>query len=103
MCKYFVRGTVSLEINKDDFFVWITPAQQFVTPDNENQRIVAFPLNVDGSTALIADLDLKAKRCHLSKKLKTALLTLSVQKSLVELHIIQKSPNWKIIGIKFPV
>lgn len=105
MTKYYVRGTVSVEINDGDFIFSITPAQQFVTPDKENQRIVAFSYKPRNKLALTAKLVGKFKQCKVSnEKLQNALFTLSVQRSLVELYIKPDgSKNWEIIGLKFPV
>jgi hypothetical protein len=108
---FFIRGTISVQVNGDKPKLWVSPCTGFLTPDKE--RAIAFPVlspkgetkGKKGNAKLIKSskdkqfkFRAKAIRDHIP-----ALLAIAAQQKPIELRFEESEPTeLNIIGFIFP-
>lgn len=103
---YFIRGTISVRIDRGKPTIWITPCAGFLTPDK--QKAIAFPdlSNTSTSAKLIKLSDGKTFECGARgiKSYLPALLAVAPQQKPIELRLEESTPTEvKITGFVFPL
>lgn len=101
---YFIRGTISIQVDGNKTTTWITPCAGFLTPDKH--KAIAFPV----STSADAPVDAKLVKLSDDKQFEfeanaikaniPALLVVAAQQKPIELRL--DSSGLKVVGFVFP-
>ncbi len=111
---YFIRGTISIQVDDNKSKIWITPCAGFLTPDK--QQVIAFPVpspkgKTKGKTKGKAKLNESDNDKQFRFKAKTnairdnipALLVVAAQQKPIELRLeVSNHSRLVIIGFIFP-
>lgn len=111
---YFIRGTISVQVEGHKPTIWITPCVGFLTPDK--QKVIAFPVpspeDEEIDAILIKWSDDKQFKFEFEAKTMTAavikanipsLLAVATQQKSIELRLKKSNPTGlKITGFVFP-
>lgn len=103
--SYFIRGTISVQVEGDKSKIWITPSAGFLTPDK--QKAIAFPVPSSEDEAVCAKLKKRGPddeqfkfEADAIKAYIPSLLVVAAQQKPIELRL---DPDLKIVGFVFPV
>jgi len=102
---YFIRGTISVQVEGHEPTIWITPCAGFLTPDK--QKVIAFPVPSPEDEAVDAKLKKRQPddeqfkfEADAIKAYIPSLLVVAAQQKPIELRL---NPDLKIVGFVFPV
>lgn len=110
---FFIRGTISVQVEGHKPIIWITPCVGFLTPDK--QQVIAFPVPSSEDKAV----DAKLIKCSDDRQFKfefgaqaetdaikaniPSLLAVAAQQKPIELRLEESEPTvLKITGFVFP-
>ena len=110
--SYFMRGTITIRVDRKTPMIGITPCAGFLTPDKPHKAI-AFPISSTRSfTAKLFELpDEKQLECSVVKEIERyfpALITVAAQQKTIELRFefdeekADTGEKCKITGFIFP-
>jgi hypothetical protein len=112
---FFIRGTISVQVDGCKSKIWITPCTGFLTPDKKN--VIAFPVPSPEDEAVEAKLikwsddkqfkfEFEAKNKAEADAIKAnipSLLAVAAQQKPIELRLEESPPTGlKITGFVFP-
>jgi len=102
---YFIRGTISVQAEKNISTIWITPSAGFLTPDK--QKVIAFPVLTSEEKTVDAKLIKRSDDEQFKFKIEAdaiktnipSLLVVAAQQKPIELHL---DHDLKLVGFVFP-
>ena len=106
---YFIRGTISVQVDESKSTIWFTPCAGFLTPDK--QRVIAFPVPSSKEDIVDAKLIKWSNDKQFKFKVEAAvikdnissLLTIAAQQKPIELRLDESKPTGlKVTGFVFP-
>lgn len=107
--SYFIRGTISVQVDGDKSKIWITPSAGFLTPDK--QKAIAFPVlyseDVTVDAKLINRFDDEQFKFEFEAEAEPikanipSLIVVAAQQKPIELRL--DSSGLKITGFVFPI
>ena len=102
---YFIRGTISVQAEKNISTIWITPSAGFLTTDK--QKVIAFPVLTSEEKTVDAKLIKRSDDEQFKFKIEAdaiktnipSLLVVAAQQKPIELHL---DHDLKLVGFVFP-